>query len=278
MHITDGPEQGCARQIHNGRMSDEYRAHPRDFVASLDKGLKVLLCFERRHSKLSLSEVARLTGYSPATARRFLMTLQALDYLHSDGKRFWVAPRTLLLARPYLVSRPAPQLAQPILDALAERTRQSASLGMLLDNEVLIIARSTGRRTLSTGLGIGSRLPAYCSALGRALLSALPQEDVIAYLAKTSFDKWTAKTVPDAASAADCVARCRRAGWAQCDEELEIGVRSIAVPIHNASGRTLAAVSLSVRAERMSMQAFEDAHLCAIQEARDQLGSTIAFD
>jgi len=259
-------------------MPDEHRLHSRDFVASLDKGLKVLLCFERKHSKLTLAEVARLTGYSPATARRFLMTLHALDYLHSDGKRFWVSPRTLLLARPYLVSRPAPQLAQPILDALADRTRQSASLGILLDNEVLIIARSTGRRTLSTGLAIGSRLPIYCSSLGRALLSTLPQEDVMGYLAKASYEQWTPRTVPDIASAAESVARCRFAGWAECDEELEMGVRSIAVPIPNASGKALAALSLSVRAERMTMQEFQDAHLGAIQEARRHLGAAIAFD
>lgn len=236
------------------------------------------MCFERKHSKLSLSEVARLTGYSPATARRFLMTLQALDYLHSDGKRFWVAPRTLLLARPYLVSRPAPQLAQPILDTLAERTRQSASLGIMLDNEVLIIARSTGRRTLSTGLGIGSRLPAYCSSLGRALLSALPEEDVMNYLAKTSFEKWTSKTVQDIASAASCIEHCRSEGWAECNEELELGVRAIAVPIHDASGQSVAAVSLSVRAERMTMQLFQETHLSAIQEAGNRLGSIISFD
>lgn len=259
-------------------MSDAQRQHSRDFVASLDKGLRVLQCFERRHSKLNLSEVARLTGYSPAAARRFLMTLQTLGYLDSDGKRFWVTPRTLLLARPYLASRPAPQLAQPILDALAERTRQSASLGLLLDDEVLIIARSTGRRTLSTGLGIGSRLPAYCSALGRAWLSTLPEDEAMRCLAKASFEAWTPRTVQDLAGAVEGVSRCRSRGWADCDEELEMGVRSIAVPVRNAAGRTLAAVSLSVRAERMTLQAFQLAHLAAIEDAARHLGASIRLD
>ncbi len=259
-------------------MTDEHRSHPRDFVASLEKGLKVLLCFERKHSRLNLSEVARLTGYTPATARRLLMTLQTLDYLHSDGKRFWVAPRTLLLARPYLMSRPAPQLAQPVLDKLADRTRQSASLGLLLDHEVLIIARSTGRRTLSTGLGIGSRLPAFCSALGRAVLSTLPLEDIVRYLNATPLDAYTPKTVRDVAAATEQVQHCRTYGWAECNEELELGVRSIAVPITSVAGKTIAAVSLSVRAERMSMDAFRQLHLAAIQEARDALRETINFD
>lgn len=258
-------------------MSDEHRSHPRDFVASLDKGLKVLLCFERKHSKMTLTDVVRLTGYSPAAARRFLMTLQALDYLATDGKRYWVTPRTLLLARPYLVSRPAPQLAQPILDSLAERTSHSASLGVLVDNEVLIIARSNGRRTLSTGLAIGSRLPVYCSALGRALLSTRPQEEVMNALARATFEQWTAKTVPDIEAAAACVAHCRVTGWGECNEELEMGVRSIAVPIPQASGRALAALSLSVRAEEMTMQAFQETHMATILDARSRL-SSIDFD
>lgn len=259
-------------------MTETHRSHPRDFVASLEKGLKVLLCFERKHAKLNLSEVARLTGYTPATARRLLLTLQELDYLHSDGKRFWVAPRTLLLARSYLMSRPAPQVAQPVLDKLADRTRQSASLGVLLDDEVLIIARSTARRTLSTGLGIGSRLPGFCSALGRAVLSTLPSEEVINYLAATPLEAWTPKTVQDVASAADQVAHCRTFGWAECDEELELGVRSIAVPITSMADKTIAAISLSVRAERMSMNAFREAHLSAIRDARDELRATVTFD
>jgi IclR family pca regulon transcriptional regulator len=267
----------CALR-NNATMTDAQRSHPRDFIASLEKGLKVLLCFERKHAKLNLSEVARLTGYTPATARRLLLTLHELDYLHSDGKRFWVAPRTLLLARSYLMSRPAPQVAQPVLDKLADRTRQSASLGLLLDHEVLIIARSTGRRTLSTGLGIGSRLPAFCSALGRAVLSTLPREDVVSYLATTPLDPWTPKTVQDIASATGQVEHCRTFGWAECDEELELGVRSIAVPISSISDKTIAAVSLSVRAERMSMEAFRAAHLAAIREARDELRATVTFD
>lgn len=260
-------------------MTEAQRSHPRDFVASLEKGLQVLRCFDRKHSRLSLSDVARLTGHTPATARRLLMTLEALDYLHSDGKWFWVAPRTLLLARPYLTSRAAPQVAQPILDKLADRTRQSASLGVLLDHEVLIIARSTGRRTLSTGLGIGSRLPVFCSALGRAMLSRLSAQEALRYLAAAPMDPWTPKTVDHLEAAVQSVERCRRQGWGECDEELELGVRSIAIPIPDASGQTVAALSLSVRAERMTMAAFRAAHLAALEEARDELiRSKATFD
>lgn len=260
-------------------MPEEFRSHPRDFVASLEKGLRVLMCFDRKRSKLSLSEVAQLTGYTAATARRLLLTLQALDFLHSDGKRFWVAPRSLLLARPYLVSRPVPQLAQPILDALAERTRQSASLGTLLDGEVLIIARSTGRRTLSTGLGIGSRLPAYCSAIGRALLSQCSADEVDDCLAHAVYEAWTPKTVSTAEAALQAVQRCMDRGWADCDEEVELGVRSMAVPVTDPStGKAAYALSLSIRAERMSMESFVDTHLDALLSARAKLVGSLPLD
>lgn len=259
-------------------MGETHRSHPRDFIGSLEKGFRVLLSFERKHSKLTLSDVARLTGYTPAAARRLLLTLQELDYLHSDGKYFWVAPRTLLLARPYLMSRPAPEMAQPVLDKLADGTRQSASLGVLLDQEVLIIARSTGRRTLSTGLGIGSRLPVFCSALGRAVLSTFPPNEVMRHLAATPLDPWTPKTVRGLASAAAEVEHCRKFGWAECDEELEMGVRSIALPIKSSSDKTIAAISLSVRAERMTMGEFRQAHLGAVQQARDALRAIVSFD
>lgn len=259
-------------------MDHDGRAHHRDFVATLDKGLKVLMCFDRKHSRLSLSEVAHLTGYTAASARRLLMTLQTLDYLHSDGKRFWVAPRSLLLARPYLSSRPAPQLCQPVLDRLAERTRQSASVGLLLDDEVIIIARSSGRRTLSTGLGIGSRLPAVCSSIGRAVLSTRPRDEVRRLLESTPMDAYTLHTVADLSSATARVEHGRAHGWAECDEELELGVRSIAVPIATPGKRAHAAVSLSVRAERMSLADFIDAHLPALLEARDELEATVNFE
>ena len=157
------------RKTRTDAPSEEEPAPDKNFVASLEKGLAVLTCFGRQHSRLNLSEVARLTRSTPASARRSLLTLRALGYLDSDGKRFWLLPKALLVAHAYLASRPEPSVAQPLLDALSERTRESASLALLQDDDAIIIARSTARRSLSTGLGIGSRLPAYCAALGRVL-------------------------------------------------------------------------------------------------------------
>jgi IclR family transcriptional regulator, pca regulon regulatory protein len=247
----------------------------KDFVTALQKGLAVLTCFGREAAKLTLSEVARRTGSSPASARRSLHTLHALGYLESDGKRFWMSARALLVAHAYLSSRPTPQIAQPLLDTLSERTRQSASLGTLMEDDVIIIARSTARRSLSTGLGIGSRLPAYCSALGRVLLASLPPEESTRRVRGMQRVPLTPKTVYGAEQVTALVRLCREQGWAGNDGELELGVRSMAVPVVDRDGMTVGGLSISVRAERMSFSEFRDAFLPALMTARDNLAARL---
>jgi IclR family transcriptional regulator, pca regulon regulatory protein len=250
-------------------------AADKNFVASLQKGLEVLTCFGRNAAKLTLSEVARLTGSTPGSARRSLHTLHMLGYLASDGKRFWVAPRALLVAHAYLSSRPTPQLAQPLLDALSERTRQSASLGKLLDEDVIVIARSTARRSLSTGLGIGSRLPAYCSALGRVLLAGLPPPEAARRVRAMHRVPLTPHTVYRADEVLAKLRECREQGWSGNDEELEIGVRSLAVPVLDRDGELVAGLSISVRAERMLFRDFRTTMLPVLLRARDSLAARL---
>ena len=243
----------------------------RNFVTSLQKGLEVLTCFGRQHNRLTVSEVSRLTGASPASARRSLLTLAQLGYLDTDGKRFWMAPRALLVAYAYLSSRPTPSIAQPLLDELSERTRESASLGLLLDDEAIIVARSTARRTLSTGLGIGSRLPAYCSAMGRVLLAGLPPDEMPARVKAMRRLPLTPRTVYLAPEVVKLVTRCREEGFATNSGELEIGVRSMAVPLRDRAGKVVNAISIAVRVERMDMAEFRDTFLPMLIRARDNL-------
>jgi IclR family pca regulon transcriptional regulator len=253
----------------------DVKAVDRHFVTSLQKGLDVLTCFGRQHSRLTLSEVARLTGMSPASARRSLLTLHQLGYLDSDGKRFWMQPRALLVAHAYLSSRPTPSLAQPLLDALSERTRESASLGQLLDDDAIIVARSTARRSLSAGLGIGSRLPVYCSAIGRVLLAGLPPQDVLQRLRHMPRVALTTRTIYSVPRVVELVDRCREEGHAGNDGELEIGVRSMAVPVRDRQGQVVAAMSIAVRVERMGMGEFREAFLPMLNRARDTLAARL---
>jgi IclR family pca regulon transcriptional regulator len=244
----------------------------KNFVTSLQKGLEVLTCFGRQHSRLTVSEVARLTAQTPASARRSLLTLHGLGYVESDGKRFWLLPKALLVAHAYLASRPMPSIAQPLLDALSERTRESASLGQPQGDDAINVARSTARRSLSIGLGIGSRLPAYCSAIGRVLLASLPPEEAEAQVRAMPLRALTPRTVWDADAVLELVARCREEGYAGSDGELELGVRSMAVPVHDRSGATVAAMSIAMRAERMEFIEFRDTLLPALRRA----GATLA--
>lgn len=253
-------------------------SHDRNFVASLQKGLDVLCAFNRSNSRLTVTEVARMTASSPASARRSLLTLHTLGYLDSDGKHFWMLPKSLLVAYAYLSSRPMPSLAQPLLDALSDRTRQSASIGKLLDTDVIIIARSTARRSLSTGLGIGSRLPAYCSALGRVLLAALPMQEAIQRVRRMNLQSLTPNTVTDTHEVLARVAQCHEQGYSTSDGELEIGVRSMAVPVFNQSGAAVAAMSISVRAERMSLNEFREALLPILRRAQARLAQRLFQD
>lgn len=253
----------------------DVKAVDRHFVTSLQKGLDVLTCFGRQHSRLTLSEVARLTGMSPASARRSLLTLHQLGYLDSDGKRFWMQPRALLVAHAYLSSRPTPSLAQPLLDALSERTRESASLGQLLDDDAIIVARSTARRSLSAGLGIGSRLPVYCSAIGRVLLAGLPAQEVLQRLRHMPRVALTTKTIYSVSRVVELVDRCREEGHAGNDGELEVGVRSMAVPVRDRQGQVVAAMSIAVRVERMGMGEFREAFLPMLNRARDTLAARL---
>lgn len=245
--------------------------HDRNFVSSLRKGLDVLTCFGRQHTYLTVSEAARLTATSPASARRSLLTLQQLGYLDSDGKRFWMLPRALLVTHAFIASRPMPSLAQPLLDALSERTRESATLGQMLDDDVIVIARSTARRSLSTGLGIGARLPLYCSATGRVLLAGLPEHEAARRLQAMPRPAFTRHTVTDASRLLDLLNRCREQGWASSDGELEINVRAMAVPLSDREGRTDAAMSIAVSAERMTHREFVQAFLGPLMRARDAL-------
>ena len=248
------------------------------FVTALQKGMEVLTCFGRDAGKLTLSEVARLTGSTPASARRSLHTLLTLGFLESDGKRFWMGPRTLLIAHAYLTSRPTAQLAQPVMEALAERTRESSSLGKLLDDDVIILSRSITRSTLTTGLGIGARLPAYCSALGRVLLANLPAENAARMLRDMDRRPLTPRTTCGVDELLALLRGCRELAGAYSDQELELGVRSIAVPIVDRTGGTVAALSISVRAERMSLAEFRTQSLPYLFKARDALAVRLMPD
>jgi len=225
----------------------------KDHMGGLAKGLRLIEAFDSDHSRLTVTEAARIVAISEASARRCLLTLCELGYVQTDGKRYWLSHGALKVAHAYAASTRLPRLLQPVLDALCERTRESASLAVLHDNVAVIAARSTARRTLRIGLGVGSRLPLYCSSAGRALLADMPRAQAEALMCGVPLVKLTPRTVVDPSALPKLLQEVRQRGYAVCDEEIELGVRSIAVPLVDQAGATIAAMTISMRAERMTL-------------------------
>lgn len=233
-------------------MTDD-RPRSADFVQSLERGLSVIRAFDAEHRELALSEVARISGLTRAAARRFLLTLSSLGYVSVKDGRFALTPRVLELGYAYLSSLTLPEVAQPHMEALVAVVNESSSISVLDGREVVYVARVPTRRIMSITLSVGTRLPAYATSMGRVLLAALPPAELDEALAATELRPLSAHTITDEAALREVLARVREQGWAAVDQELEEGLRSLAVPIHDASGAVVAALNVSVHASRGTM-------------------------
>jgi IclR family pca regulon transcriptional regulator len=222
-------------------------------MAGLAKGLAVIEVFGRSSSQLTVSQAAEATGTTRAAARRCLLTLADLGYLTHDGKYFRPTPRMLRLGASYLDADPLPSLAQPHLAAAREELDESVSLAVLEDGWSVFVARAEAQHIVSTGVRVGARLPAYCSATGRVLLADETDEEVATQLTGTARAARTPHTVTDISALGTVVARARDDGYAVTDEELALGMRALAVPVVNSRGRTVAAMSVSASTGRISM-------------------------
>jgi IclR family pca regulon transcriptional regulator len=223
-----------------------------ELMGGFAKGLSVIEAFGQSHERLTISEAARLTGLDRATARRCLLTLVDAGYASHDGKFFALTPRILRLGFAYLSATPLPRQLQFFLEELSEATQESCSAAILDGTEIVYIARASQRRVMSVGLSVGSRLPAYCASMGRVLLAALPDEQMLDILRRTDRKALTPKTLTSLEALAEEIARVRQQGYALINEELELGLRSIAVPILDSSGRTVSALNTGVQAGRAS--------------------------
>ncbi|MEV4069451.1 IclR family transcriptional regulator C-terminal domain-containing protein [Nonomuraea fuscirosea] len=226
-----------------------------DHVQSLARGLAVIRAFSATEPELTLSQVARATGLSRAAARRFLLTLTDLGYVRSDGRLFALTPRVLELGYAYLSSLSLPEVADPHLERLAAEVGESASVAVLDGADVVYVARVATARIMRVTINIGTRFPAYCTSMGRVLLAALPPEALESYLGRAELRRLTSHTIVLPAALRAELDEVRGRGWAMVDQELEEGLRSIAAPIRDRAGRTVAAVNVSTHATRTSLQA-----------------------
>lgn len=221
-----------------------------DIIHGLMRGLSVIECFDEDHARMSITDVALRTGLERATARRCLLTLVHLGYATYDGKFFQLTPRVLNLGHSYLAATPLPRLIQPFLEELSRATGESTSAAVLEGTDILYVARASTRRVMSINLGAGARLPAYCTSMGRTLLAALPADEAKAILQRSEIVAYTARTKADIATITTELAVIAAQGFAVIDQELELGLCSIAVPLHNAIGQVVAAINIGAHVAR----------------------------
>jgi IclR family pca regulon transcriptional regulator len=225
-----------------------------DFVQSLERGLAVIRAFDGDHAELTLSEVAAATGVTRAAARRFLLTLAELGYVRSEGRYFSLTARVLELGYAYLSSLSLPEVAESHLEALVAEVNESSSVSVLDGQDVVYVARVPTSRIMTVVISVGTRFPAYATSMGRVLLAGLPEPELDAYLTSVPLTPLTSRTVSSVAALRGELARVRGQGYALVNQELEDGLRAIAAPIRDRTGKVIAALNISAHASRTSLE------------------------
>ncbi len=249
MTSVDGPPKVGGDSV---RGSSEMRET--DFVQSLQRGLAVIRAFDAENPALTLSEVARATGLARAAARRFLLTLVELGYMRVEDRRFALTPRVLELGHAYLSSLTLPDIALPYMRDFVAEIRESSSLCVLDEDQIVYVARVPAKRIMSVSISVGTRFPAFATSMGRVLLAGQTDEWLARYLGSADLTPMTSRTVETPEQLLAEIERVRRQGWSMVDQELEEGLRSLAAPIHDSDGRVAAAMNVSVHASRWSLE------------------------
>lgn len=248
---------------------------PPEFVKSLERGLDVIRSFSRERPRQTLAEVARQTGMTRAAARRFLITLEHLGYVSSDGRLFTLRPSVLQLGYAYLATFSLAQVAQDHLEVLAEQLHESCSASVIDGGDVVYVARASTNRIMTIGLAVGARLPAYCTSMGKVLLAGLDDAALEHYLATVTFLPLTVRTVSDPATLRAAVLEVREHGWCLVDQELEDGVRSVAVPVRDAGGRVIAAVNTSAHTTRVTLETLKNEFLPNLRQCAESISADL---
>jgi IclR family transcriptional regulator, pca regulon regulatory protein len=258
-----------------------------DFVVSLARGLEIIKAFTasaqdlerpsnmRPSDALTLSEVALKTGLARAVVRRFLYTLVDLGYVITDGKYFRLTAKILDLGFAYLSSFSLPKMAERFLDEVTLETKESSSASVLDGHEIVYVARVQTRRIMSVSLGIGSRLPAFCTSMGRVLLAHLPAEALEKYFKTAKFSRFTEKTICDPEGLRKELNSVSKQGYALVDQELEIGLRSVAVPVFAGGARAVAAINIGTQVTRTTKSELLQQFLPVLRKASKKISSCL---
>jgi IclR family transcriptional regulator, pca regulon regulatory protein len=244
---------------------NERTVRAKEGMAGLAKGLAIIEAYSASRPRLTVSDAAHLTDMSRPAARRCLLTLVELGYLAHDGKFFTPLPRMLRLGGAYLSTSSLAQIAQPLLAGARDELQESVSMAVLDGGHSVFIARAEAVRIVSTGVKLGGRLPVYCSATGRVLLSGMTEEDIRRHLDLFPMKRLTDRTLANPGAVLKAVQRAALEGYAISSEEIEFGMTAMAVPVRNRAGAIEAAVSVSVFSGRVSVENLKESFLPVLQ-------------
>ena len=247
-----------------------------NFMSSLARGLAVIHAFQERKRQLTIAQISHRTEIPRAAVRRCLHTLIKLGYATTDGRTYSLLPKVLTLGHAYLSSTPLAVTAQPILDRLSEQLHEACSMATLEGDEILYIARSaTPQRLISVDLSVGSRLPAYCTSMGRILLAGLDDQALEDYLSDADLQVKTSRTLHTPEALRSSINAIRQQGWVIIDQELEMGLRSVAVPLKDSAGQVLAALNAGPHVGRVSQRELETRFLPVLLAASEELSTRL---
>jgi IclR family pca regulon transcriptional regulator len=239
----------------------------RDTVGSLLRGLQVMEILAANPDGLTLSETAERAGLTRAGARRFLLTLVEAGYATQEGRLFRLSPRLISVARNWIEGSSLWSFAEPFMREVSQSLNESCSAAILSGEDVVYVARVAATRILSVALHVGTRLPAFCTGMGRVLLAGLPPAELELFLQSARLEQRTHRTVTDPFRLSQIIAETKRKGFAIVDEELEIGLRTIAVPVRDLAGRTVAAINVSTQSGRTPIAQLEREFLPLLRTA-----------
>src|SRR5215469_3163405 len=240
-------------------------------MLSLARGLRVIESFEGHPEGRSIVEIAHATGLSRAAIRRILLTLEVLGYVERSRQVHRLRTQVLRLGFSFLSSSSVVEAARPVLERITEQLHESSSMSMLDGGEIVYVARSAASRILAAGLSVGSRLPAYCTSMGRVLLASLLDDQLNAYLRELKPESYTPKTLTNISQIRRAILEVRKDGYAIVDEELEAGLRSIAVPVFTRGNQVVAAINVGTHISRVDRATLTKRCLPALQEGASTL-------
>jgi IclR family pca regulon transcriptional regulator len=253
--------------------SRPHDAQDKEFMTTLAKGLAVLGAFGRERAAMTLSEAAQVADLSRATARRVLRTLAALGYVEQDGRSFALSARILDLGFAYLSTQNWIDRVLPAMRELSERLSESCSAAILQDTEIVYVARIPARRIMSAALAVGSRLPAFHTALGRVQLGFLDRAEIWRRLKSRRIEAFTPSTITDLQALYERIQADREQGFAIVDEELERGLRAIAVPVIDRDGQAVGAINLSTHTTRTTRNEMRAKFLPELRRIAEQVSA-----